>query len=92
MAKREWTFGVHPEYFSSIRHIVSNNDRYDLAMAIRDCLEIAEDPRDGAELAQVTPEEIYSIKILDYIVSFQVKQDENRIRLMPSRRKSNDNE
>ena len=70
MAK-QWLFSTQPEYVKSLRHVVSDSDRYPLGVAIREALKKAEDPTTGTKANPTRPDR-FTLVILNYIVTFEV--------------------
>lgn len=73
MAK-QWSFAIHREYSSSLRRVVSDKDRYPLGVAIRDRLEMTDDPTEGARPVPNRPGR-FTMELMGYIVPFEVPVD-----------------
>lgn len=69
-----WSFSIHQEYTRSLRNIVSDSHRYELGVAIRDKLEKADDPTEGARPVEHRPGR-FTIELMGYLITFEVAVD-----------------
>lgn len=74
MADKVWSFHIHQEYTRSLRHIVSDSDRYGLGVAIRERFEKADDPTKDARPVPNRPGR-FSIELTGYVITFEVAVD-----------------
>ncbi|MCB0094253.1 MAG: hypothetical protein KDE46_00980 [Caldilineaceae bacterium] len=73
---KQWLFIIHREYVNSLRRVVSDQDRYQLGVAIRDRLEKAEDPTLDATPVANRPGR-FTIELMGYLITFEVPVDAN---------------
>ncbi|MBV7326675.1 hypothetical protein KFU94_00150 [Chloroflexi bacterium TSY] len=87
---KQWTPIIHRDYNYSLRHVVSDEDRYQLSIAIWDRLIEVDDPTKGATPVPNRPGR-FTVELMDYIIAFEVPVDANgkvledatEIRLLP---------